>query len=185
MKRRIFTGVPCSFSLSCSISGWIKKNQSLLPEEARIIQAENWHLTLIPPWYEEDVDSLLLNLKRKIKVVKLSPFEIVFERISLGPTKNNPRLVWLTGKTNPKLIFLKDALEKALGKAGEERSFIPHITLARFKKEKNIKFFESRVRFRERVSSFCVFESKLSSKGTNYEIIKLFNLDGNKNRQWC
>jgi len=181
MKKRVFVGIPVSKSLSSFIYDFIKRNKGSLPSDARIIKPRNLHLTLVPPWYEENLDSFLLNFEKKLKSMQIQPFKIQFTKIFPGPVKTNPRLIWIEGKPKPELLNLKSFVEGIIEKRDvEKREFIPHITIARFKSKNSCQFKEEKIKFEETIKSFCIFESRLSPKGANYKVLKKFTISNYK-----
>jgi 2'-5' RNA ligase len=174
IKKRIFIGIPVSLETKKKISIWQEKNKKL---PVRFIQNKNLHITLLPPWYTEDVKKIEEKL---FYFEKIGNFYIKFYKISLGPSFYNPRLIWVEGKTPEKIILLKKNLEKLLNFKAEERKFKTHITIARFSKKDlnfyNIKKIEENINWLENVKSFAIFESLLSKNGAEYKIIKEFKL---------
>lgn len=173
--KRIFIAVPISQSLQTEIATWAEKYFTL---PVRWLQEKNLHITLIPPWYEhniEEVFSLLDSVRGKAK-----PFEMKFERVSLGPNPREPRLIWAEGKAPTELLTLKEALEKAIGKKGEHQFFKMHLTLARFRPEDFTLFpkkkIDEKILWRERASSVVLMESHLSPKGADYEVLRTINI---------
>jgi len=181
MKRRVFIGIPISIQLSSIIYDFIKRDKVFLPSDARIIKPKNLHLTLVPPWYEENLDSFFLDFEKKIKSMQIQPFKIQFTKISPGPVKTNPRLIWIEGKPTPELLNLKSFVEGIIEKRDvEKREFIPHITIARFEGKNSCRFKEEKIKFEETINSFCIFESRLSPKGANYKVLKKFTISNYK-----
>ncbi|OGM18563.1 2'-5' RNA ligase [Candidatus Woesebacteria bacterium RIFCSPHIGHO2_01_FULL_38_10] len=176
MKKRVFLGIPVSDRLKRKINNWI--NDNLAGFNLRIIPQKNLHITLIPPWYEQYPEKVISELDRF--KAKTEPFFVDFKLIELGPTKKNPRLIWLRGSHNHNLIDLKGKLEKRLSKKLEKRELLPHITIARFKIKDNHKLhfekLEKKISWKERVESFSFYESQLSSHGANYKVIENFLL---------
>ncbi len=127
---RLFIALPASEALQNQINSWVRNHSSM---SVRWIAPKNLHITLIPPWEEQNVDSL----KNKFSLFKpqTSGFELLFEKVTFGPTAQQPRLIWATGKTPEALLNLKSELEQYLNIVSQNRSFNLHLTLARFKSE--------------------------------------------------
>ncbi|BCX14896.1 MAG: RNA 2',3'-cyclic phosphodiesterase [Patescibacteria group bacterium] len=174
MKKRIFVGIKISEKMLVFIKSWIKKNPWLYEQDFRLIKPENLHLTIIPPWYEENVDNVILKVEDRLKNSELKPFKITFDNISTGPNTKNSRLIWIKGRPNPDILRIKSFLEKSLGFSSVSKKFVPHITIARFREIKDIKELYNRVSIEENICSFSIFESRLSSKGSSYKLIKDF-----------
>ncbi|MBI4062357.1 RNA 2',3'-cyclic phosphodiesterase [Candidatus Gottesmanbacteria bacterium] len=166
MKKRIFVGTMTSPSFQQSVLSW-KQNYNDLP--VRWILPANLHLTLIPPWYESDINSI----QDTLQTISFRSFSLSFCSISVGPDRQ-PRLIWTIGKESPELSKLKKLLEKTLKRKAEKRLFIPHITIARFGKEtKNISVHHA-IDWRQNVSAITLFESHLSPTGATYTPISKF-----------
>lgn len=169
--NRIFIGIKISKSLAEKTLGW-KKKHNFLP--VRWISEKNLHITLIPPFHEQNVDTI----KTKIELLKNFSDSIVieFNRLSFGPNPKYPRLIWATAKTSKKLIKLKKYLHKILDKQTERRPFSLHLTLARFSPKDFRKFpvkkLDEKISWEERILSVVVFKSILSPKGAQYRILK-------------
>jgi len=166
MKRRVFVGLPISGKLRQEISCWESGFDTLA---VRWLLPKNLHLTIIPPWYEENLENIL----ERIKSVKAKPFEINLVRVSYGPNKHQPRLVWAQGPVPGGLLRLKDALENALQKDSLIKDYLLHLTLARFPAKRfsefKIKTLEEKVSWKEKIDSFVLYESHLQRGGANYQ----------------
>jgi len=60
----------------------------------RWVKPKNLHITLIPPWYVDENQLLDVINKTKEAVSRIAPFEIGFNKVSFGPSPENPRLIW-------------------------------------------------------------------------------------------
>jgi len=175
-KKRIFLGIPISSKNKERIKRWQRENLSGLP--LRKVAVKNLHLTLVPPWYETNINKLI-NVFEKSKIF-VKPFIVNFRQIEPGPLAKRPRLIWITGKKSENLNNLKKSFEKLLNKKPEKREFLPHLTIARFR-EKDFpqlagKKLRERINWIEKVDKIAIFESKLSPKGADYSVIKTFAL---------
>lgn len=170
MKHRIFVAVGIGEPLQKEIFSWAGQYQKL---PVRWLSGKNLHITLVPPWYEEDVEKVKSVLRR---VHGTAHFEIVFTRVSFGPDPRRPRLIWAEGEVPPELAELKKNVEIALHIAPEKRPFRLHLTLARFREEDfprfAVKKLDERVGWRDAVRSFVLMESHLSQAGADYEVLE-------------
>ncbi|OGG23738.1 2'-5' RNA ligase [Candidatus Gottesmanbacteria bacterium RIFCSPLOWO2_01_FULL_43_11b] len=166
MKQRIFVAIGISEDLKASIAKWQKQNAKLA---IRFIQPKNLHLTLIPPWYE-DPKKIIKQMQKFSSSVK--PFSLKFHLI-----ESRPRLVWMKGKFSRELVSLQKELTRFLHVKLESRLLLPHITLARFKK--NIIFEEKTIDWSMHVNSFVLMKSSLSPNGANYEVLAEFPSQNN------
>lgn len=169
--KRIFIAIGASEELQRKIKTWREKSSLKGP---RWLEGKNLHITLIPPWYEDEaglerIKKLLLDFEMP------KSFEAHFQKITYGPDLKRPRLIWLEGEAPRELVELKNNLEKILDKRPEKRPLKLHLTIARFRPENfssfSIKKLDEKINWREKISSVVLMESKLSSAGADYEII--------------
>lgn len=144
----------------------------------RWILPKNYHVTLIPPWYEQNSEGVITLLKSITKPVK--PFTITFETVTFGPSEKNPRLMWAKGDSPTELLHLKSYLSTSLQKETEKRTPLMHVTLARFTHQQFVTFpekkFKEKIQWRDLVRSFAVVESHLKRSGAEYEILEEITL---------
>ncbi len=155
--------------------------RNLYPDVAiRFIPEQNLHLTLhfigdIPLEQTEII-------KAKLRTIadSYSAFNLTFAEISPGPKLNSPRLIWVRFRENPVFNELSTALCRELDAApGAFGKFIPHITIARFRKDQpkptnlpvvqNIKFPYLPV------AGFALWNSVLKSPHPEYTILEQYN----------
>lgn len=175
MKKRIFIALTISKELQGKILKWERRYRKL---PARWLNGKNLHITLIPPWYEEDVERVKKSL-RHIRN-KVQPFKIEFQKVSYGPDPRRPHLIWAEGKTPKKLLVLKRELERILRKKSEKRPFRLHLTLARFRPEDfrgfPIKKIDEKVLWKDAIDAVVLMESHLSRSGADYEVLERVSL---------
>ncbi len=169
-KKRIFIALGISERLKEKIETW-RKHRPDLP--VRWILNKNLHITLIPPWYSEDVEGVIEKLRSRNIGVK--PFTVLFKRITLGPDPKHPRLIWVEGESSEEIVLLKTLLENLLQKRKEKRDFSPHLTLARFGSKDFPSFPEKKlyenISWKEGFYSFLVMESHLKRSGAEYRML--------------
>jgi 2'-5' RNA ligase len=148
----------------------------------RWVKSENLHITLIPPMYLDDnqinilVNALLGGLRESKR------FSLDFSRIIYGPPGKYPRMIWLEGKSNDKLIELKKKVEDLIFKADipfrkDSRPMRPHITLCRMVEEKWRGYnpkpkIDEKFELSVAVDSIKVMESVLGRGGAEYIILE-------------
>lgn len=173
MKRRIFVALLISEYLQEEARAFQKK-YTCLP--VRWLAGKNLHVTLVPPWYEDDTESVI----EKLKTCEGSTgaFDVSFFAVTYGPTLREPRLLWAEGETPKQLCVLKECAEHCLGMKPEKRLFKLHLTLARFRPETfssfPIKTLDEKISWRQTSDSFVLMESHLSRTGADYETIASF-----------
>ena len=175
MKKRIFLGIKANIDLISEIEIWQKYYNEKI--KARWISNDNLHITLVPPWYEENITAVS---KKIDSLVNISPFDVTFKKVTFGPTQVRPRLIWTEGQAPLQLHKLKNKLEKVLDIAPEKRDFKLHLTLARFRekdfKSFNVKTIEDTVSWKMKINSFQLFESILRPSGAEYKILEELKL---------
>ncbi len=174
MKKRIFIGFKLSENLVSYITNWQK--QKKFPDFVRFVSPNNLHMTLIPPWYEDEIKRIVLLLSNFLDEQIFYNFEVDFVSIKSAPDKKNPRILWLEGKIIVQLENFRNTLIEKLNLKKERRNLIPHITLARFGKGRSLLHFEEPVFFKEKLKEIVIFESKLSKNGASYRVLEIFKL---------
>jgi len=173
LKKRVFIGIPVNEKIKEKISLWQKKFLKGL--KVRPIKASNLHITLIPPWYVEDIKDMSKKLKKIAG--RFHPFKVIFEKVEFGPKNQKPRLIWLYAETPRELTFVVDKL-KEIFNVEDSRPFLTHLTIARWnsKKIKVKKRDFPKIFWKMTVDKIAIYESRLSSKGSDYKVIFEVNL---------
>jgi 2'-5' RNA ligase len=169
---RIFIGLPIGKNLQDKILKFEKKFKNL---PVRWILPHNLHITLVPPWYENNIEEV----KEKLKSFNLGKsFKISFYKVEYGPSKKFPRLIWAVGDTPKELLILRQNLFNILGQKPEERDFKLHLTLARFNFNPEIKFREinESIYWEDDVKEVILFCSHLLKTGAEYEVLEKIKL---------
>ncbi len=160
--------------MQSDILAWEKTFHGL---PVRWIAPKNLHITLIPPWEEENIERVIDTLKT---VSGFGASEVQFRRVSYGPNPRSPRLIWAEGQTPPALLALKKQLEPLLGQKPQRRDFFLHLTLARFRQEEfydfPLKKLNERTNWIDQASSLVLMESHLLPDGADYEVITTITL---------
>lgn len=181
MRRRIFIAIGLPEELREKIMEAVKRWQWL---PIRWVSPQNWHITLVPPFYATDgeFDAVKLLLAEEAKGVR--PFSVLFDSVILAPPGEKARMIWFSGAASERLLELKRlfegriALEKSIGGfKKEDREIYPHITLARFEEgglaeiEKKTKILEN-LSLSLEVSAIDIMESRLRATGAEYEVLR-------------
>lgn len=174
--KRIFVALPISLEFQNEILKFQKKFKNL---NTRWIDGKNLHLTLVPPWYEKDINLVLEKLKSLEG--QFVNFKIRFNLIELGPNQFNPRLIWAVGDRPKELLNLRLKILEVLNQKPENREFKTHLTLARFnsnQKFNNLKIKENFF-WEEEFREFVLMESHLLKSGAEYEVLERIKLEKN------
>jgi 2'-5' RNA ligase len=103
----------------------------------RWISEENLHITLLFLGHigDENIPNICEKIRRSSE--QIEAFDIMLEEIILAPNPAEPKMIWLIGKSSERLKILQENIEKKLGTfQREKKSFRPHVTLGRIRKNK-------------------------------------------------
>lgn len=146
---------------------WQQHNQAL---PLRWTDRDSLHVTLVPPWYEQDIGSVieaLMQLQGQVPEIKIQ-----FSKIFFGPRPAQPRLLWAEGKATAQLYNLKEQFQEAVQQEGN-RKLRPHITLGRCTKplepELDYQNFQDDVFWNSVVNSVVLYESVRTEDGSQYD----------------
>jgi len=172
MKLRLFIGLPLT-------EGIIKKIDFLekdLQNKAKInfpwIPLDNLHLTIIFLGYLDYQD--YLKLIEALKCINYNQaIKAEIEKIDYAPLPSK-KMVWLYLKRNFELENLKKEIEEMLDKEKinyqkENRQFLPHINLARLKKNLYLPEIKKDLNWDIYFNKLVLFKSELKSSGAVYE----------------
>lgn len=136
---RLFVALDVPDETRLSLGDAIRKFEGVC-RGARWMQAQSIHVTLKFIGHVEETK--LPEIKDSLASVKSSPpIPIAFRNFGFFPNERRPRVFWLGIEAGPGLAALAAAISSALEPVGiprEERTFRPHLTLARFKTEKGL-----------------------------------------------
>ncbi len=165
------------------ISGVLNKNGSSL----KIVPSENYHLTLkFFGSLEPEICSLITNAFKSLEPLKKIQYEI--KGLGVFPAAGDPSVIWagLECDKQPLKEILKSVEEfsYSFGFLPEKRGFIPHLTLARVKKDRTVNSDLTKFLQEERNTIFSssvfdelvLFESILKPEGAEYKKIEVIKL---------
>ncbi|MEN6321281.1 MAG: RNA 2',3'-cyclic phosphodiesterase [Syntrophaceae bacterium] len=147
------------------------------------------HLTL--KFFGNIAEVEIPNISQAVQnaIVNVKPFTLNVRRFGAFPDMKRPRVLWLglDGDIDV-LIQLQKEMDKGFQECGfqkEERTFRPHLTLARVKEPKGViglaKIIEKSEDYKAgslTVSSLTLFKSELTPKGAIYTKLALFAFGG-------
>ncbi|MDP1833483.1 MAG: RNA 2',3'-cyclic phosphodiesterase [Candidatus Moranbacteria bacterium] len=134
MKRKIFISINLP---SRTKKRLVKATESWQELPVKWSKEENLHITLLFLGFVDD-DSTYAVCEKVARVTENSEiFDIEFDSIGLGPTAEDPRMVWVAGQASEALKNLVEKIEKELGIfTSSKKEFRPHITLGKIRKNK-------------------------------------------------
>jgi len=184
-KHRIFIAINLPEDIKKELFSYSEK-WSELPAKWTI--KDNLHITLefLGDLTDEEIGEVCVSVKEIAE--KHKSFSLDISQILYGPPKKlPPKMIWAEGEKSKELSALRQDLENSLTKSirfiPENRTFAPHITLARIKEWewKRIEP-EERPEINEKVDLFFavesieVMESELKRGGPIYTILESHNL---------
>ncbi|KUK01395.1 MAG: RNA 2',3'-cyclic phosphodiesterase [Methanobacteriales archaeon] len=162
--------------------------QKILDEanaQLKFVEPENLHFTL--KFFGQINNNMIKELSRiiKEKIGSYKPFKLKIEGIGVFPNKNYMRVIWLGAKNPKKFSEIQKAFDEQFSKLGfkKEKSYIPHLTIARVKggknKDKLLKKIEEleNIQIGEmQIKELKLKKSELRPEGPVYTTIKTFKL---------
>jgi 2'-5' RNA ligase len=122
---RIFVGIKLTAGIAEQLA---QLAQPLERFAARLVRADDLHLTLVPPWNEAHLPETMARLRRAVQDFPV--FGLAFEHVRYGPDPKRPRMLWAVCRADGGIADLNDLLLQAF-QVAEPRPFLPHVTLAR------------------------------------------------------
>ena len=128
---RLFIALDIDDAIRERITRFIDGVRGFAPD-ARWMKPESLHVTL--KFIGEQPDDAVPHVKEALANVSAQPMEIQFRGYGFFPTVKSARVFWVRMEADPRLASLAASIDEkvaTLGIAKEERSFSPHLTLAR------------------------------------------------------
>jgi len=162
---------------------YLKKCESFL----KVVPPENFHITLkfFGPVKPEIAASLAGSFS---KLKQLNKVEYRIEGLGAFPSIDNPSVIWAGLKCDEKplagILQSVEGLASSFGFPSDKRKFIPHLTLARIKREKKVPADLKNFLLGEKLAfhgssaftELVLFESVLKRTGAEYKKIEVLNL---------
>lgn len=153
---------------------------------ARWVPEENLHLTL--RFIGDVPESSFDDIAAALSGVSVPTFDLTVAGVGHFEQSRRPTMLWARVEKIAPLVHLHGRIESALRRAGikgEDRQFMPHVTLARFDRdvvpERVAAFLAANSLFRAasfRVEHFSLFSSVLGRSGPTYHAEAEFLLAG-------
>jgi len=176
---RTFIAVTPPEDVRLGIAEGIREVRAHAPD-AKWVAAENFHFTLrfLGNIEEERLDLLAECVAKS--VAGEAPFDVTISGLGAFPSATRPRVLWVgTGPGADRLVGVARLVEAGLRKKGfgkADRAFVPHLTVARWRRPQRspefAEFIESRSLEAQpfRVEAVRVMESKLRPRGPIYSV---------------
>lgn len=150
-------------------------------EGVRWQKGRQYHLTL--KFLGETDESKTEELKQKLGEIDFKTFSITLDHLGYFPRHRRPKVLWVGIKESEKVVKLYEKIEEkcvSIGFKADNRTFRPHITLARTKSARKrdvMSFINEHKQFRIpkiAVNNFVLYQSKLHSDGAKHIRLKTF-----------
>jgi 2'-5' RNA ligase len=139
----------------------------------RATRSDKIHLTL---FFVGEIESRRLDaLRGAAGAVRAAPFDLVIDRLGYF---RRARVAWAGAACPPPLASLVSQLTGKLAAEdidGEDRPYVPHITLAREASRKPVRTSIDPVIWR--VHDFVLVESVQAARGSSYEVLERWRLE--------
>lgn len=150
----------------------------------RWIHPENLHVTLkfigeVSPGELSAIGDALAGVRIPEQV------KLEFRGIGFFPNQHRPSVVWVAIQASSNLAPLAGAINSVLAPIGipqDEKTFVPHLTIARFKEtclssalRTEIEKWKNRIFGKLSAKEFHLIESKLKTTGAEYTTLRSFS----------
>jgi 2'-5' RNA ligase len=179
---RLFVALEIPAAVRDNLATLIKELRNAEPK-ARWVRAENLHVTL--KFLGETPSEKLQEIRNALSAVHSEqPVELDFRGLGFFPNERRPRVLWAGMHASPNVQSLAASMDQALEKLGfprEDRTFTPHLTLARLSSPRITEKLRAAIQqnmAREsghvRTNEFHLIESKLKPSGAEYTRLASF-----------
>ncbi|RDC64838.1 RNA 2',3'-cyclic phosphodiesterase [Adhaeribacter pallidiroseus] len=173
LTQRLFIAVPVPDNLKLFFQEQLLHYTS---HAIRLVPWDNLHLTVhfLGETPADNLESIVTILQTV--AARTEAFTLHLECLEPGPKPNSPRLIWARFAAHPAFTALCTAITTQLGVKPGSQDYIPHITLARFRKDvakptalpiKNLKNQQISLP----VNSLALWQSELKSPHPEYRIL--------------
>jgi len=179
---RLFVALEIPSTVRENLAGLVKHLRAVSPQ-TRWVRPENLHVTLK---FIGEVPETKVGLIRAELAKMRSDAQVALEFRGLGffPNEKHPRVFWAGIEASRNLKTLAADIEQALeavGIPGDGRAFSPHLTLARFERQRPPEALRDAIRQNAshelgslRTNQFHLIESKLRPSGAEYTTVASF-----------
>jgi RNA 2',3'-cyclic 3'-phosphodiesterase len=184
---RLFVALELIDEVRAALTSFIAQLKPLC-RSASWARAEGMHVTLKFIGHavaDADAEKLAAVRAALAQVTSSAAVEMRFRGTGFFPNARRPNVFWCGIEASPNLAALAGEIDRALEPLGiprEERPFVPHLTLARFKSHEGAKAlvrqagqYAEREFGSARETQFHLFESKLRPDGAEHNKIASYN----------
>jgi RNA 2',3'-cyclic 3'-phosphodiesterase len=179
---RLFVALEIPSMVRENLAELIASLRAVSPQ-TRWVRPENLHVTL--KFIGEIPETKLASIRTALAQVRSDrPVTLDFRGLGFFPDGKHPRVFWAGIEASPNLKTLAADLERAtetLGIKREQKSFSPHLTLARFEPPRLPEELRAAIQEQDgrdfgslRTNQFHLIESKLKLSGAEYTTVESF-----------
>jgi RNA 2',3'-cyclic 3'-phosphodiesterase len=158
----------------------------LKDEKVKWVEERNLHITILFLGDTDEGDIVKICNKLSLRLKDFNSFLLKLTGTGVFKNVYNPKALWLGTEESENLRKLYEVIVNAIASIGfeiQKRNFIPHITVGRTKHIKNKSNFKKLIeslKVKEidqiKISEVYFYESILTVKGSEYNVIRKFNL---------
>jgi 2'-5' RNA ligase len=179
---RVFVALDLPEAVHARIAALVARLQPAV-RGARWAHAEGMHVTI--KFIGEATPEKVERIQTELAAVRSpQPVEMRFRNVGFFPNERRPRVFWAGIEASPNLPELAAEIERRLEPLGiprEDRSFHPHLTLARLSSPNSLPALRQGLEglapfeFGEaRIGEFHLYESRLKPSGAEYARLRSF-----------
>jgi len=163
--------------------GTLVRELSAADPAPRWITPANLHITL--KFIGETFPDRVAAICEALSEVRISQsLNLEFRRLGFFPNARRPSVAWVGIESSPDLVLLAAEINQALARLGipsENKSFVPHLTIARLKQPRVSPALSAKIQEQSSrgfgftsASEFHLMESRLKSGGAEYTMLRSF-----------
>lgn len=169
----------CFIAIEVPFTHSMEEFQKSIEGRVKFVERENVHITLkfLGEISENDVEKI----KEIIENCKKKPFNITLKNVGFFPNERYIRVIWIGVFPQEPIINISRCIDEKLSSLGfeKEKSYVPHLTIARAKgpvKIKNLEKFRAMEFGSVEVKEIKIKKSTLTPKGPVYEDMVVIQL---------
>lgn len=176
MKRKVFININIPNSVKRRLARSMEAFSNL---PVKWTKEQNLHVSFMSIGYV--LDEAVLDICEKVREasVDIEIVDIEFDEILVGPNIDDPRAIWLSGKSSPEFLRAYEKIEEALGFISiKKKSFKPHIVLGKIRKhlwdelDENQKKVKKHMPLIVSMENLDVMASEFEEAGVEFSIIE-------------
>ncbi len=169
----------CFIAIEVPFTSAIGELQSSIQGRVKLVEHNNMHITL--KFLGEIDPQMIPEIRKIIESCKTAPFSVTLQSVGFFPNERYVRVIWVGIKPPDIIARISRCIDEKLSDLGfkKEKSYIPHLTVARAKGPvtvKNIERFQGMEFGNVEVREIKIKKSTLTQKGPIYEDLEVIQL---------